>query len=117
MNLFDGLAKNAFGTVAEVMGYTAIWQPDDGSDIQTARVLFRDPSTAQKVGSVEYMPNQYVMEYRLGDFQGMKELADNNDRPRVTIEGRDYFAVYVEAIADGRTFRATLEPCYDIRTT
>lgn len=110
MNVFDGLASNVFSTVAQTMGYDVIWQPVDGSDTQTARVLFRDPSTAQKVGPVEFRPNEYVMEYKLGDLVGLKESTDGRGREEVEIQGRSYLVVAVDAIADGKTFRAIIEP-------
>ena len=108
-NLFDGLSSRVFATVANTMGYDAIWQPMDESPEQSARVLFKDPSTAQKVGPIQFMPNQYVMEYKLGDFDGLKPSVDNGGREYVTIEGSEYQVAAIDAIADGRTFRAILE--------
>lgn len=110
MNIFDGLASNVFGTVANTMGYDAIWQPVDGSDSQTARVLFKDPSVAQKVGPIEFRPNEFVMEYKLGDLVGLKESTDSRCREEVMIDDRSYMVVAVDAISDGKTFRAILEP-------
>lgn len=110
MNIFDGLASNVFSTVATTMGYDVVWQPVDGSDTQTARVLFKDPSMAQKVGPVEFRPNEFVMEYKLGDLVGLKESTDARGREEVLIENRSYMVVAVDAIADGKTFRAILEP-------
>lgn len=109
MNLFDGLASNVFGTVANAMGYDAIWQPVDGSDTQRARVLFKDPSMAQKTGPIEFRPNEFVMEYKLGDFVGLKELIDDRSSEIVQIDGVSYTVVMIDAIADGKTFRAILE--------
>lgn len=108
-NLFDGLASSAFGTVAKTMGYDAIWQPSEGEP-KTARVLYRDPSQDQKVGPITFMPNEYVMEYKLGDFDGLKEAADSQSFPEVSIEGRIFQVLTVDAIADGRTFQARMQP-------
>jgi len=108
-NLFDGLQAAAFDTVTAIMGYSAVWQPSDGSSAQTARVLFKNPTEQQKLADQEYDPYRYTMEYKMGVFPGLKQSVDANGTEEVTINGASYYVRQVHARYDGKTMTATLE--------
>jgi hypothetical protein len=108
-NLFDGLQAATFDTVTAIMGYSAVWQPSDGTPAQTARVLFKNPTEHQKIGDQEYDPYRYTMEYKMGVFPGLKQSVDANHTEEVTIGGTGYYVRQVHARFDGKTMTATLE--------
>lgn len=108
-NLFDGMAAVTFNVVTATMGYTASWQPADGSPLQTAEVLFKKPTESQKLADQEYDPYRYTMEYRTGVFNGLKESVDANNVEEVSIGAASYYVRKVDAKYDGKTMIATLE--------
>jgi hypothetical protein len=108
-NLFDGLQTVTFNVVTATMGYTATWQPADGSPLQTAKVLFKNPTEGQKLADQEYDPYRYTMEYQTGVFTGLKPSVDANNVEEVTIGGAGYYVRKVDGKYDGKTMIATLE--------
>lgn len=109
-NLFDGLQATTFDVVTATMGYTATWQPSDGGPLQTARVLYRNPTENQKLADQLYDPYRYTMEYKQGHFAGLKERADGQYTEQVAIGSINYYVRKVEGKFDGKTMVATLEP-------
>lgn len=107
-NLFDGLQAATFDIVTATMGYTAVWQPSDGSPAQTARVLFKNPTESAKIGDQEYDPYR-SMEYKTGVFTALKSSVDANNTEEVTISGTGYYVRKVDGRFDGKTMIATLE--------
>jgi hypothetical protein len=109
-NTFDNLRNAAYDVVSKTMGYAASWIPSDDSGEKTARVLYKDPEAMKKLGSVEYNPKNYAMEYRAPDFTGLKESVDSGVTENVTIEGKgDYYVRAVSTLWDGNTYLAILE--------
>ncbi|MBL7718955.1 MAG: hypothetical protein JNL72_08975 [Flavipsychrobacter sp.] len=108
-NLFDGLQAATFDTVTAIMGYTAVWQPSDGSSMQTARVLFKNPTEGEKIGDQEYDPYRYTMEYKEGVFGGLKPSVDANNVEEITIGAVSYYVRKVDGKFDGKTMIAALE--------
>lgn len=102
-NIFDRLKISVFDTIANTMGYAASWRT------HTARVLFKDLSEHEKLGGAEYEPNRYRIEYKQGDFPGLKEAVDGgSNREPFTIKGREFIVRSVIAIIDGDCFIADL---------
>lgn len=108
MNIFDFVKRQAFDVVTKVMGYDASW--DNGVDILTARVGFKDPSEKQELSGIDsWNPNEPFMEYRIDFFTGLKESVDSGNLNYVDISGIGYFAVKeVQTKVDGETFVARL---------
>lgn len=113
-NVYDSIAQTAFGVVADTMGHDATWQPSSGGEVQSARVLFREPSRKEMLGDVHFLPNQYMMEYYDSDFSDLKTFADNGYSEVVTIDGKDYTVLSVRKKYDGHTLIAHLEKNRDI---
>lgn len=108
-NLFDGLQAAAVNVITATMGYTATWQPADGSPVQTARVLFKNPTESQKLADQEYNPYRFTMEYQKGVFSGLKQSVDANNVEEVSIGAVSYYVRKVDTKYDGKTMMATLE--------
>lgn len=103
-NIFDSLKSSVFDTIANTMGYAASWRT------HTARVLFKDLTEDEKLGGVEYSPNKYRIEYKQGKFPGLKEAMDVGARGEaMTIKGREFLVIKVDAIVDGDCFLAELK--------
>lgn len=108
-NLFDSIQKAAFSIVTNTFGYEAKWQPSDGSDYQTARVLFKEPTKPHEIGSMDFDPFTYIAEYHPGHFPGLKESIDAGNSERVTINEIDYHVLKVDTIWDGKTHKLILQ--------
>lgn len=108
MNPFDNLQKLGFNVVTQVMGYDATWQPQDGP-IQSARVLFKDPSEINELAGMEFNPNGFMMEYQEGYFTGLLESCRKGNVEYVTVNDQQYWVKDVKRYYDGKTIRARLE--------
>lgn len=108
-NLFDNIQKAVFSTASDTFGYDAAWQPSDGSNIQTARVLLKEPTKEAELGGIEYSPFTYIAEFHQPALVGLKDAVDNNLSEKLTINNIEYYVRKVDAIWDGQTFRAILE--------
>lgn len=108
-NLFDNVQRAAWGVVTTVMGYDATWQPADGSDLQTARVGYREPTKEYELAGIDYTPRTYLMEYQRPDFAGLFESVEAGDTEAVTIDGSSYLIRHIEVIDDGKNFRAVIQ--------
>jgi len=109
-NIFDDLQDAAFDVVTNTMGYDASWVPSEGGASLTARVLFNNPTETRKLSQVEYDPFRWEMEYKKGDFNGLKDAVDKNNIEIVTLNGKDFYVRQIVAKLDGRTLVATMEP-------
>lgn len=90
---FDRLKNNMFNITTNIMGYSAIWTNSETAQEFTAKVHFKYPTPAEDLAGVEYFPEEPYMEFKQGDFDGLKELVDNNKTETVVIEGRGSFYV------------------------
>jgi hypothetical protein len=120
VNLFDRHAKTTFGINSRVMGYPATWTPSDDSGEKSARILYKDPTEVSKILQLEYYPHNYALEYKEGDFPGLKALADQSQETgeleQVVITFSldpltqvTYYVRMVHTITDGKVYLATLE--------
>lgn len=109
MNLFDKLQDTAFNVVTNTMGYTATWIPTAGGAEKVATVLFNGPSDKEKLADASYSPEKIWMEYKAGDFDGLKESADDSNFETITISGIGVFVIKsIDQKYDGKTFVAYL---------
>jgi hypothetical protein len=108
-NLFDNIQRAAWGIVSNNMGYDASWQPVDGSDVQTARVLLKEPTAEYELGGIDYTPMTFIMEYQRPDFAAMFDSVAGGIIETVTVDGQAYYVRHVSAINDGKTYKAVLQ--------
>jgi hypothetical protein len=109
MSFFDNFQKVAFGVVTTLMGDVATWQPSDGSDYQTAEVLLKEPTNERDLGDVTYSPYTYIIEYYIHKLTGLKNLVDSGTNELITINEIEYYVRKVDALHDGKTYKAILE--------
>lgn len=109
---FDALQNTMFETVKNQFGFSATWTASDSSQTWEGLVLFRNPTQVFELsGFGQYDPTLWEMEYKFGDFPGLRELVDMRETQEVvTIDGVQYYVRAVSTIYDGRTIKATLNP-------
>jgi hypothetical protein len=107
-NLFDRLQDKTFDTCLKWFGYEATW------GASTEKVLFNAPNTREELSGVDYAPLGYYMEYRAGQFAGLFELAREGTVQAVTVNGVSYVVRSVEAVHDGKTYRAHMSLSTDV---
>lgn len=112
MNPFDSLKLACFATIATTMGYDAVWQKEGGEEIP-ARVLFNEPTREEEVGSHDYGYRRPTLEYKGTDWPGLKELVEAKEQVIVSLRGRSYEVLSIEAekgvARDGEVFTAILQ--------
>jgi len=111
--MFDKMAAKVFNTTTNVMGYKAKWEPVGAPEPISANVHLSDPTRNGEIGNINYRPENMLMEYKIGDFPGLKEKIDNNGSElfTVTIDGEEvqYDALNVSKKWDGRTLIAEMQ--------
>lgn len=106
---FDGLQQLCYNTATTVFGFIATWAPSAGGVTRTANVLKREPTSEVDLVGFNYTPQIYIMEYKDGDFPGLKTSCNTGGNEAVTIDGVIYDVKKVDAIWDGKTLKAILE--------
>lgn len=109
MSFFDNFQEVAVGVVTNLMGDVATWQPSDGSDYQRAEVLLKEPTNERDLGDVTYSPTTYIAEYYSPKLDGLKKLVDSGSNELITINEIEYYVRKVDALHDGKTYKAILE--------
>lgn len=111
-SFFDNLRNNVFDTTRKTFGYHASWTSRDGTKTFEGLVHFKNPTEEVRLQAVEYDENDWQMEYREGDFEGLFEFVEKQSDPpeKVCIDGKDYYVTNVIKIFDGGTLRANLKP-------
>jgi hypothetical protein len=115
MSFFDEIQETAFNIVANNFGYAATWLPSDGSPEQTATVLYKDATDKHNLSNADYMVERYVMEYKEGDFRGLKNAVARGENESVKIKLDDnvtllFIVRRTESKYDGKTIIAMLNP-------
>lgn len=116
---FDNLARIAFRTTSNLIGYEAQWVPFSFPEQSylVKGVHFKDPNAEgyeKEMDKVDYRERQPFMQYYEGDFPGLLEsVTSSRNEERVEIkfptgEVRTFEIVDVNRIFDGRTYRAML---------
>jgi hypothetical protein len=106
-NIFDGLQETAFNIVTNTMGYPATWQPSTG-ELKTANVLFKDATQTAKLLELPYDPKNSMIEYKQGDFNGLKEAVDSGKEPVIEVNGIQYGVMEINTKYDGKTIVANI---------
>lgn len=124
-NLFDALQDAVFNVVAETMGYPAEWLPNYGEfsdelseefgpELKTAIVLYKDATASETLSTVDYNIERYMMEYKRGQFPGLKESVSKGNIESVSITiSETVLSFNIRMITtkfDGKTYQAILEP-------
>jgi hypothetical protein len=113
MNIFDHLQDNAFDLVASTMGYPATWTPKAGGALQTAQVLYNDPSEKKDQANVDYEMEAPFVEWKKGDFAGLAEATQNNNMEvlHVTVKGVvvQMIVKSLKKLFDGSNYKAYVE--------
>lgn len=114
-NIFNGIQSAVFDVVGAVFGNTATWQPSAGGDLQSAIVLFKDPTEKHGLSDVDFNAERYQMEYWVNDFVGLKDSVTAGIVERVTIETDEgvslqFLVRRIERKYDGKTIIAYLSP-------
>lgn len=108
---FQALQNTAFGIVQQTMGYEASWTPALGGAAYTARVLFQNPTEMKKIAAIDYSPQDWVVEYKEGDFPGLMDaVITRSTNEVIEIQGTDYYVTDVSRKYDGQTYIAKLIP-------
>lgn len=125
MGLFSCFQDTFFDAIGRIYGNTATWTPNgfteefaedfgpSGDETQTATVLYKDATAKQGLSDNDYNVERFVMEYKRGDFQGLKQSVERGFDERVFIttdEGitLEFFVKRIESKYDGKTMIAYL---------
>lgn len=112
MNVFDTLADVCFDTTTDIMGYEAEWTPKAGGDIQTAIVHYKDPSNFTKLGDQTFDNGHAIIEYKQGDFVGLRESTNENNPEPVRVKINDVWVEFItvrdKKLFDGRLTQVKL---------
>lgn len=111
-SIFDTLRDLTFEHTKKVFGYEASWIARDGSESYVGLVHFKNPTEEVRLQAVEYDENDWIMEYKEGDFPTLFGLVEKqNDPPeKVIIDSKEYYVTNVIKVFDGGTFKANLKP-------
>jgi hypothetical protein len=108
---FDDMQNTVFETVKEVFGPEVSWTSIDQLASYTGKILFKNPTEELQTAGVFYDPQTWMMEYKEGDFPGLKERVDARGTPEiVVIDGANFVVKSIDTVFDGKTFRAHLQP-------
>lgn len=113
---FDLMQSSVFEQAKSLFGFDASWTAMDGGATWTGKVLFKTPTELYSPGGTfQFDPYRYEMEYKSGDFPGLKERADKRATQEiVTVDGKEYHVRNIDTDFDGKTLRATLQPVADL---
>jgi len=108
-NIFDAMQETLFNTVTSTMGYSATWAPDAGGAVITATVLYNGPTEKEKLLDANYTPDKLTMEYKVQDFEGLKQSIDSGKTENITIDPFGEFNIKsIQLKWDGKTVIANL---------
>lgn len=112
MGLFDDIQSNLWNPIRRWYGQAATWTPTVGPPVQGI-MLFRNPTTEERLLFAENYPEMAVCEWQLGKFVGLYEAlrgdANGVTPQAIEVHGANYLAFQVEALADGKTYKAYLD--------
>jgi len=108
---FDDILDNAHEVVASLFADTGEWFPPDNAESQTEEVFFIDPTKRDGYGQsntfvkniANFEVDAPVVEYKKGQFPGLKEAADRKLTQFIEIKGGRYRILKAKAAYDGRT--------------
>lgn len=109
MNPFDNLQAVVFDAVNTLFGQDASWVPSAGGATVTGKMLFQEPSVEMTIARADFMPPGPSAEFYATEFPGLLEAVKAGSDEHIVISGVSYYVVTVDALADGKTHKATLE--------
>lgn len=113
-SFFDDIQKTAFDVTRAVFGFSASWDPSDGSPSFTGMVNLQNPSELAQLSGVFYDPSSWEMEYYEGDFKGLFEIVRSKASiETITVNDQLFQVKSISKIHDGKTFKAELQPLID----
>jgi hypothetical protein len=110
-NDFDSLAGQAFSSITDLMGETAVWHSSNG-DVE-GNGLFKNPTEPVMIGKdegYEYFPCEAAFEYYAGSFAGLEKSVKARNEEYFTARGKRYLVAKVTTKFDGKTYVAHLNP-------
>jgi len=106
-NVFDEYKAHTFSAIATTMGYDAECRG------MTARVLFNQPSKNEKVADYEYSYDRPTLEFKIGDWPGIREAIDAKENVIINVRSKEYLALRIDgernAARDGETYLVYLQ--------
>lgn len=106
-NIFEAAQNQTFDIINQVMGNKARWVDAAGNVLKEAIVLFNYPDGKKDIGDIEWSLENPRIEYKEGDFTGMKEAVYNGENVFVSIYmggvWREFQARNVKTKFDGKT--------------
>lgn len=112
MSLFDASQEVVFNAARAVFGDLATWDAQNISCL----VLYKNPTRTEIVGEnnkATYSTYNYSFEYYINDFQGLKELVEENKFQSFTIGADNLLVREVKTTSDGKTYVAYCEKIHD----
>lgn len=106
-NVFDSFKLHTFDAIATTMGYDASCMGIK------ARVLFNEPSSKEKVSEHSFDYNRPTLEFKIKDWEGVKELIEAKEDVLISVKGKEYYAMKVVGdgtiAQDGETYKVILQ--------
>jgi hypothetical protein len=114
-NFFDTAKLNMFDITTKVMGYDAVWINSETLREYSAKVHYKHATPSEDLAGVAYFPTAPLMEFRAGDFEGLKALVDAGGIETVNIDGIGVFYIRdANRKYDGDTITCMLAPSDEI---
>jgi hypothetical protein len=108
---FDLLQTTVFDNILNVFGVEAEWEAADKGASFVGRVLFNNPTEPLRLQGFEFDPTKYEIEFREGQFPGLKERVDSRKTTEfVFVDGSRYAVLAIVMKYDGKTIRASVQP-------
>lgn len=110
-SVFDDMQNTVFETAKDVFGREVSWLSVDQLASYSGKILFKNPTEELQIAGVIYDPLSWQMEYKEGDFVGLKERVDGRGSiETVVIDGNEFVVRSIDTVHDGKTFRGNLQP-------
>ncbi len=78
-----------------------------------AQVLFNSPSKNEKLSEHDYDYDRPTLEFKVGDWIGVRQAIEQKEDVLITVRGRDYYAMKIigddDIADDGETYKVLLE--------
>jgi hypothetical protein len=124
-NIFDAMKATTFDTVAQTMGYDAVWYPNGKDEAGiTARVLYNATNLTEQLDDRGVNFDRPRIEYMEKDWPGFKAETDAKRHPLVLVRGTYYYAMEVmgarrgendkRVAYDGESYTVILQVADDI---
>jgi len=106
MGLFDKYQEKLWKVINPIFGDLVTWSPSSGGADVSGIALFRNPTNEEMLLDGDLQPENAVIEWEKGDFQGLYESIRGSGVESIEHLGVDYLAWRGFALADGKTYKA-----------